>query len=139
MTMKVRAIKIDVEKKSVYSVELNPQSLDDIYTLLGCDCFCIAFKIENGDTVIVDDEGLLRSNPLGAFKFGSYPQPLSGNGLVIGVDSRGETVDIKANTVEIYSQVEFLPVEVLKSINTTPTILTGEDAENYFKKRYGYE
>ncbi len=103
----MRAIKIDVVKKDVYEVDVN-NSLEAIYQQLECDCFTtVAINFRNSDSLLVDDEGLLHE-PLGAFIIGTYPQPLSGHGLIQGVGEEGETIPAKSKLDYIKSIVVFV-------------------------------
>lgn len=45
----------------------------------------------NGDGIFVDDEGLLK-NPQHFFMHRNYPSPLTGKGLMLGVDAEGDSV-----------------------------------------------
>jgi hypothetical protein len=59
-----------------------------IYTLIGADCFTAVTAYENGDSIYVDDEGLLRNPRPPMFLHRNYPDPLAGKGLVLGCDRR---------------------------------------------------
>jgi hypothetical protein len=103
----MRAIKIDVIKKDVYEVEITPD-IKTFYKHLECDCFCqVGRRMKNNDILIVDDEGLLKS-AIGAFKFDTYFQPLSGHGLIYGTSGSGETIPAKSSIDDIKSKVTFM-------------------------------
>jgi hypothetical protein len=55
----------------------------------------------------VDDEGLLKPQE-GFFIYEGYRQPLAGNGLVLGTDEEGESVDPKMTLEELKSRVTFM-------------------------------
>ena len=79
-----------------------------IYPLLGVavDCFtCVG--IEQDDSIYVDDEGLLKPQ-INFFLYEGYNQPLAGNGLVLGTDEEGESVDPKNTLKFIRSKVTFM-------------------------------
>jgi hypothetical protein len=78
---------------------------------------------------ILDDEGLLREEPIGAFTIGNYPQVLSGNGLIIGNDDRGASQDCKATLEEVKKAVKFVPVELLKGIPLKHNVIPLKDDE----------
>ena len=70
-------------------------------------CFTSGYVWPNGDTLYVDDEGLLKP---GMRLFGIRRpdgQPLAGNGLIIGSDKRGNSVDAKSGLVDIQTQLEW--------------------------------
>ena len=111
--MLVKAIKIDVEKQDVYIVEVTAHKLQDIYNHLKCDTFAqIGRRLPNGDSLLVDDNGwiLPPAKILGSFLFGSYPQPLSGNGLLMGCTDHGHTISVKSDLQYIRSLVTFMAV-----------------------------
>ena len=76
------------------------------YPLLGCDCFTTV-GLEEEDTLYVDDEGLLKS-PFDFFMYEGYPQPLAGNGLVMGTNDEGESIAPKMSLEDLKSRVTFL-------------------------------
>lgn len=66
----------------------------DIYKAGGYDCFDCARFNDLGDGVYIDDDGLLKANPMdNFFSIVGYPDPLCGNGVVLGTDDEGESVD----------------------------------------------
>lgn len=95
----IKAILINVVDKTVTEVELNhsdesSNGLAEIYKLLNCTCITAAeayifTPLEHA--LFVDDEGLLKDQPDGAFQIGSG-QVLSGNGLIVGIDEEGATI-----------------------------------------------
>ena len=66
----------------------------DIYKAGGFDCFDLAIFNTKGDGVYVDDEGLLKDYTSSSFFFiQGTAHPLCGNGVVLGVDAEGESVE----------------------------------------------
>jgi hypothetical protein len=111
----MRAIKIDVEKKEVYEVDLNGTSeraiCKSIYEHLDVECFCQALRLPANDILVVDDNGLIR-NPetvAGFFLIDGQPQVLVGHGVIYGVGAAGETRDAQSKLDFIKKHVEFLP------------------------------
>lgn len=103
----MKAIKIDVVKKDVYEVEVTTD-IATFYKHLECDDFNqVGRRLPNGDCLIVDGEGLLKK-PIGAFQFGTYPNSLSGHGLLFGTDSEGETVGVKSTLDYVKRAVRFV-------------------------------
>lgn len=104
----MKAIKIDVIKKEVYEVEIT-SNIETFYKHLECDCFCqVGRRLPNGDMLLVDDNGLLISKPVGVFEFGTYPQALSGHGLMVGTSRSGETIPCKSTIEYVKSVVRFI-------------------------------
>jgi hypothetical protein len=65
----------------------------DIYRAGGFDTFDCAYLNNQGDAAHVDGEGLFKPNPASNFfMIGDYPEPLCGNGVVLGCDREGESV-----------------------------------------------
>lgn len=104
----MKAILIDVVAQIVREVELDPADmLGSIYGALNCQMFTQATRLNGRDIVWVDDEGLLHSKVQHFFDIGAH-MPLAGNGLVVGINSIGDTVDCKSTVDEIRARVRFL-------------------------------
>lgn len=86
-----------VRKRELYKV---------IQEKLGVRCFTV-INIDDGDTLYIDDEGLLK-DPEFFFTFGSYPQPLAGNGLILGVDEEGDDTDATLPLDKAVAAITFL-------------------------------
>ena len=66
----------------------------DIYKAGGYDCFDHCTFNQHGDGVYVDDEGLLKDMDRQNFFFiQGTAHPLCGNGVVLGVDEEGESIE----------------------------------------------
>jgi hypothetical protein len=102
----IKGILIDSEKKEIKEVELiqeNGSTLQSIYKELKCDYInsaCGDLFNRLSHALFVDDEGLLKNEPMGAFciRIGESghlyeSQVLSGNGIIVGVDEEGECID----------------------------------------------
>lgn len=82
--------------------------LNSWYQVIGCDTVEVAIRMDNGDMILVDEEGLWKS-PTQYFTY-DLPEyanyPFAGNGLVIG--SNGEdAADAKSTLEEVRSKVKF--------------------------------
>jgi len=111
---KVKAVLIDVENKEVKEVEIE-NSLDGYYHALKCTCVTVAMGYLFSPihhVMFVDDEGLLAEKPLGAFSIGGS-QVFSGNGLIMGLDSEGDTICHSINISAISAEVRFRDVSEL--------------------------
>ena len=106
-----KGYKIDAEKRTITEVPVGDYKT--IYPHLSTsvkavDCFTIV-GIEKDDSIFVDDEGLLTITPLTPFfMYEGYNQPLAGNGLVLGTDEEGESVDPKNTLDFIKSKVKWM-------------------------------
>ena len=108
-----RAILIDVENRTISEVDVvrdeQGSQLQSIYGHLKCSTFeVVGYDYEND--VYVDEEGLMYMNDdTKFFKLENYPQPLAGNGLIMGFDDEtGENGDTKLSIDEVKSQVKFM-------------------------------
>ena len=75
------------------------------------------------DSLYVDDEGLFVSEYKGAFYFNNFPQMLFGNGLLMGSDDEGESVDVKSTLEDVINKIKYIPEStgryVLETFQTT--------------------
>lgn len=101
----MKAIKIDVEQKKLYHIEIN--DFMDIYPAIGngCDLFAIPINFPNGDSLYTDEEGLLKPEMIGCFQMNDWDYPLVGNAIIIGHDDEGNSTDVKSSIEEIQSQI----------------------------------
>jgi hypothetical protein len=106
MKKTIKGILIDSEKREIREVELiqeNGSTIQSIYKELKCECItsaCSEIFRHVDHALFVDDEGLLKTHPLGAFCVTLNPRPytsqtLSGNGIIVGIDNEGETISHK--------------------------------------------
>lgn len=109
--MKIKAIKIDVEKQSVYPIEIT-DNFRDIYGVIGngCSLFCLPVKYENGDGLFADDEILLRPSDIkGGFMFPGWSYPITNNAVIIGSNDEGDSVDCKSS-IEDFNDIQFVHI-----------------------------
>jgi hypothetical protein len=105
-----KGILIDVEKREIKEVEIG-DTLQSIYDQIKCDTFdCVQIHEEND--VYVDDNGLFNLTPHSKFfHYKTYPQPLSGNGLILGIDHEtGESIDTTLTIEEVKKNVKFMDI-----------------------------
>lgn len=105
---KVKAVFIDVVSKTITDIEIST-SIADIYDRLDCTTFDMICpkNAPRGLTIYIDDAGLLRDVPLGAFSVRGFDQVLSGHGLVVGTDDEGNTSDCPQTAAQIAINVRF--------------------------------
>lgn len=104
----MKAILIDVYNKQVKELTLDPNKrmLDQWYEHMKCDLVTVAHYINDHDSILVDDEGLLKPCDH-FFNYEGSHQPFAGNGLVVGVDEEGETVACDISLEEVQAKVSF--------------------------------
>lgn len=90
MSKKIRAIKIDVEKREVYEIELEP-GLEAMCAAIGCRGVR-GKHLNESNRLWLDDNALWCEPQPDKFLIMGYDQPMAGNGLVCGFNDRGETV-----------------------------------------------
>lgn len=108
----MRGILIDPWLKQIKEVECG-EGIEDMYRLMSnplgpkVDVFCIGLSWPNGDVLYVDDEGLLKRG-MRLFDPGRRDrQPLAGNGLILGSDNEGNSVDAKMLLTEVQTMIKW--------------------------------
>jgi hypothetical protein len=101
----MKAILIDSINKEVKEVEIG-KGIDEMYKFLQCECFTVATYLPKEDAIFVDDEGLMNGTDV-FFTFEGAHQPFAGNGLIMGCDDEGESVDCKISFAEVKEKVKF--------------------------------
>ena len=121
----MKAILIDVENQTIKEVEVTKDSkgsnLQSMYKHIQCDCFTTVVYNENND-IFVDDEGLLKLTPLSKFfLYKGYPQPIAGNGLIVGINNdNGESTDTNLSVDEVAQKIVFMnlrQVQLYEALN----------------------
>jgi len=104
----MKAILIDVKKEEVREVE-HDDTLKNIYELVDCATFDVV-RIDNTNGIYVDDEGLFVEDQLFFTYHGdTYSQTLAGNGLILGVDSGGNSIAPTLTIEEVQEAIDFEP------------------------------
>ena len=81
-----------------------------IYRILGCRTFEAVYPFDNGDTLWIDEEGLLKDSNF-AFNIRAdnpkFNQTIMGKALVLGTDAEGESVECKTTLEDLKSRIKF--------------------------------
>jgi len=81
-----------------------------IYRILGCRTFEAVYPFDNGDTLWIDEEGLLKDSNF-AFNIRAdnpkFNQTIMGKALVLGTDAEGESVECKTTLEDLKSRINF--------------------------------
>ena len=103
-----KGILIDVQNREIKEVEIE-DGIQSIYEQIKCDTFDYV-QIHEENDVYVDDNGLLNLTDKSMFfSYKGYPQPLCGNGLILGIDHEtGESIDTTLTIDEVKKSVTFL-------------------------------
>ena len=104
----MKAILIDVKNKEVKEVEHN-DTLKQIYNFVDCATFDV-LRLDGVNGIYVDDEGLFVEDQLFFTYHGdTYSQTLAGNGLILGVDSEGNSIAPTLTIEEVQEAIDFEP------------------------------
>jgi hypothetical protein len=104
----MKAYLIDPFTKTISMVEYSGD-YNEIYKLIECDTFTCADFNSFGDTVFVDDEGLINGKDQEFFLIGDYPSPLAGKALVLGTNQEGESVEPSMTIEQVAVRVDWIP------------------------------
>lgn len=108
-----RLLLLDIYEDRIQEVECN--ELDDYYKYLRCDCFDIARrKLDNKYfDIFVDDEGLLKDDPIvSAITIKREPM-LVGNLIFANHDGQGNTVSLSDEDIKLIKS-HILDMSVIK-------------------------
>lgn len=108
----MKAILIDSENRTVSEKEI--EDWRGIAPSIGCELFDIV-RLDNGNGVYVDDEGLMK-DPQHFFVLKGYPNPLAGNGLVLGTNPEGESVSTTLTVEKVKAMVKFYNVSQIRAM-----------------------
>lgn len=101
-----KAILIDAENRTISEVVITDYS--DISKFGRFQHFDAVQLDRKGNTVYIDDEGLINGTEYG-FLIANYPDPLMGNGVILGTNLRtGESQDTDLSVEQVRSMVRFL-------------------------------
>ena len=112
---------IDPEHHSITEVEYDG-TMQGIYENIDATLMD-AVRINDTDVVYVDDEGLYNCDFY--WRYGDYPHPIAGKGLVLGTDREGESISpVSTDMEDLETNVHF--------ITTQTAVAMGEaiDAQN---------
>lgn len=118
----MRAIFIDSVNREVKEVDLDPNSniLEQWYDILKVDMVEVGCYLSEKDSIMVDEEGLLK-NTKEFFIYNGAHQPFAGNGLIVGVDSEGETISCEISLEEVERNTRFYTREEIIEKNLYDT------------------
>jgi hypothetical protein len=125
----MRGILIDPNTKTVTGITGNFSDYKLIQRTVG-GLFTVV-DLGNGETLYLDDEGLLKAEPGPFFNILPYPQPLAGVGLILGTDENGETVSTKLTVPAVTARASFPNLRFTGFTHETTTVkhpLFGDEA-----------
>ena len=105
----MKAILINPEERIIRHVSYDGD-YKSIYRLIRCTTFEAVYPFDNGDTLWIDEEGLLKESNF-AFKIRAdnpkFNQTIMGMGLILGTDAEGESIECKSKLDDIKSRITF--------------------------------
>lgn len=85
----------------------------ELYAMIDCDTFTAVGVNADGDSLFLDDEGLINGKPQQFFAWLGYANPLAGKAVVLGTDGEGDSVSPTITLDEVRSNIVWLdPVEI---------------------------
>ena len=102
----MKAYLIDPKEQTITQVEHDASDYKNISRTIGCDYFTTVVINEEGDTIFLDDEGLLHMDIKYMFQIDNNENFCqSGKGLVLGCDREGESCDPNITLDELKKRV----------------------------------
>ena len=102
---KITVLVLDVlNGKGLYEAEIEQDNIHDIYPLLGCDCFDIAYRKIGGKCydIFCDDEGLFKDSPVtSAIYKSTMGLALVGNLMFANHDLEGNTTGLSKEDIDV--------------------------------------
>lgn len=103
----MRAIKVDAFERTITEVQVD--GLKDMQAAVD-GYIQIALELPNGDTIFVNEEGLLKGWDAWIYYEGQM-QPWIGSAIIVGHDGEGESIDAKSTVEEIKNNIRFLSTD----------------------------
>lgn len=103
----MKALLIDSHTRTISVIQINDWR--EIAPAIGhwCNYFECPLILPNEDTLYVDDEGLFHPYCFG-FCIDGLDTPVMGNGILLGCDDRGESIDVQTSLEELQARIEFV-------------------------------
>ena len=110
--MKIKAILINSQNKTITEVEIEQGNIQQIYSLLNVNTFeCV--DIDGTNTIYCDEEFWLNETPeMNFFHYNGTHTQIGGNGLIMGTDfETGESISPTLTLDEVCENVLFYTEE----------------------------
>lgn len=111
----MRAILIDPQARRISEVQYTGD-YRNIYTHIGANTFDIVHLNRGGDTLFVDDEGLLKPNYYFQWVPADHLIILAGKGLILGTNAEGDSIATKMPLVDVDMAVRFLTAQEAREL-----------------------
>jgi len=104
----MRAILIDAENRDIREIEY--KTFEELKKIMGIEWAQAVNCLPKRHACYIDEEGLL-NNPQHFFIIDGYPQPLAGNGAIVGTNNHGDDTNCKLDLDFIQQRVHFLSLK----------------------------
>ncbi len=101
----MKFIVIDSEKREVREEEVEKDTLAQMQRIVG-GLIERAHTIDDDNEIFVDEEGLLKGKQDFFLIYGAH-QPFAGNGVIVGIDKKGNTIGSNLNVDQVRRSVQF--------------------------------
>ena len=105
----MRAILINPMQESIRYTSYDGD-FRSIYRILQCTTYEAVYPFDNGDTLWIDEEGLLKESNF-AFNIRAdnpkFNQTIMGSALILGTDAEGESIECKSKVLDIAKRINF--------------------------------
>ena len=105
----MKAILINPQQESIRHISYDGD-YKSIYRIIQCTTFEAVYPFDNGDTLWIDEEGLLKESNF-AFNIKAdnpkFNQTIMGSALILGTDAEGESIECKSNLDDIKNRINF--------------------------------
>ena len=110
----MKAVLIDAVNKTITNCNIN-NGLETFYKLLNCQTVTAPVVLENNDTLFCDDEALLKpAYHFFKLSYNGYENYFAGNGLIVGTNDEGGSVDVETTAEEIQRHITFMDLQQVR-------------------------
>jgi len=134
----MRGILIDPVTMTVEWAEAPEGARDDVralYDLLQCRMIEVV-AINNHEAVFVDENGLLKQGAMSFFTIPSFPQPIAGRGIILGLTPMGRLRSTRLDVDDIRPAIGFPAIDFagFETVVDDPNVIVTK--ANFRPKRF---
>ena len=110
-----KSIFINAETREVVCVTLTDQ-LIDTYKMIGCDYVEGSIYLEGNDLLVIDEEGLFKSDKSGFYFDDAF---VYGNAMIWGADDDGDSADCKSDIDSVLLRINWVDKDMSEKIRNS--------------------